>query len=153
MQLLGIGVACVVEPSASNMGYITLVDPAERRAATLPKDGNAETVTRSRWTPAAGSASAFTSTPQGQGHRTVAAQIVADALGVRPGDVTVHPGADTAGPAVHRQLRQLLQPLRRDGGQRRPQAATQLAERVRAVAAELLECAPATWSSSTAPPG
>jgi 2-furoyl-CoA dehydrogenase large subunit len=26
---LGIGLACVVEPSASNMGYITLVDPAE----------------------------------------------------------------------------------------------------------------------------
>src|SRR3982751_4785930 len=42
--VLGIGLACVVEPSASNMGYITLVDPPDRRAATLPKDGNAETV-------------------------------------------------------------------------------------------------------------
>jgi 2-furoyl-CoA dehydrogenase large subunit len=138
---LGIGLACVVEPSASNMGYITLVDPAERRAATLPKDGNAETVAIGM-DPGGGVSVAFTSTPQGQGHRTVAAGIVADALGVRPDDVTVHPGADTA-----------ARPFTVSSGNYSSRfavtvasavhgAAVQLAERVRAIAADMLECAP-----------
>ena len=38
----------------------------------------------------------FTTTPQGQGHRTVAAQVVADVLGVDPADVDVRADADTA---------------------------------------------------------
>ena len=41
-KLHGVGIACVVEPSISNMGYITLVQPAEERARGLPKSGNAE---------------------------------------------------------------------------------------------------------------
>ncbi|HKY78082.1 MAG TPA: xanthine dehydrogenase family protein molybdopterin-binding subunit [Acidimicrobiia bacterium] len=138
---LGIGLACVVEPSASNMGYITLVDPAERRAATLPKDGNAEAVAISM-DPGGGVSIAFTSTPQGQGHRTVAALIVAEALGVRPEDVTVHPGADTG-----------ARPFTVSSGNYSSRfavtvasavhvAGIQLAERVRAVAADMLECAP-----------
>jgi 2-furoyl-CoA dehydrogenase large subunit len=141
-RVLGVGLACVVEPSASNMGYITLVDPAERRAATLPKDGNAETVSISM-DPGGGVSVSFTSTPQGQGHRTVAAGIVADALGVRPEDVTVHPGADTA-----------VRPFTVSSGNYSSRfavtvasavhvAATQLAARVRVVAATLLEAAPA----------
>lgn len=93
--VLGIGIACVVEPSASNMGYITLTDTVGERAGGLPKDGNAETVTIAM-APHGGVSVAFTTTPQGQGHCTVAAQIVADALGVRPADVDVHAGADTA---------------------------------------------------------
>jgi 2-furoyl-CoA dehydrogenase large subunit len=140
-RLLGVGLACVVEPSASNMGYITLVDPAERRAATLPKDGNAETVSISM-DPGGGVSVAFTSTPQGQGHRTVAARIVADALGVRPEDVTVHPGADTAahpftvssGNYSSRFAVTVASAVHVAGGQ--------LAARVRAIAAEMLECAP-----------
>ena len=44
-RLLGIGLACVVEPCVSNMGYITLAQTAEERAAGLPKSGNAEGVT------------------------------------------------------------------------------------------------------------
>ena len=137
---LGVGLACVVEPSASNMGYITLVDPADRRAATRPKDGNAETVSISM-DPGGGISVSFTSTPQGQGHRTVAALIVADALGVRPEDVTVHPGADTA-----------TRPFTVSSGNYSSRfavtvasavhvAGIQLAQRVRAVAADMLECA------------
>ena len=38
----GIGTACVVEPSISNMGYITLAQTAVERARQLPKSGNAE---------------------------------------------------------------------------------------------------------------
>jgi 2-furoyl-CoA dehydrogenase large subunit len=137
----GVGIACVVEPSASNMGYITLVDPPERRATTLPKDGNAETVSIAM-DPGGGVSVAFTSTPQGQGHRTVAAQIVADALGVAPGDVTVHPGADTT-----------ARPFTVSSGNYSSRfavtvasavhlAATRLAERVKAVAAPMLESVP-----------
>ncbi|MGH8976406.1 MAG: xanthine dehydrogenase family protein molybdopterin-binding subunit, partial [Acidimicrobiia bacterium] len=92
---LGIGLACVVEPSASNMGYITLARTAEERAAGPPMDGNAETVSIAM-APDGSVHVGFTSTPQGQGHRTVAAQIVADVVGVAPDTVAVAPGADTA---------------------------------------------------------
>jgi 2-furoyl-CoA dehydrogenase large subunit len=140
-RALGIGIACVVEPSASNMGYITLVDPPERRAASRPKDGNAETVAIAM-DAGGGVTVSFTSTPQGQGHRTVAAQIVADALGLAPGDVTVLPGADTG-----------VRPFTVSAGNYSSRfavavaggvhvAAARLADRVRAVAADMLECAP-----------
>ena len=44
-RLYGIGIACCVEPSISNMGYVTLALTAEERAAGLPKSGNAEGAT------------------------------------------------------------------------------------------------------------
>ncbi len=92
-RLVGVGLACVVEPSISNMGYITLAEPASERG--LPKSGNAEgcTITIS---PLGGITVRLTTTPQGQGHRTVAAQIVADRLGVEPQDVTVLSESDTS---------------------------------------------------------
>ncbi len=139
-RLLGIGLACVVEPSASNMGYITLVDPAERRAATLPKDGNAETVAITM-DPGGGVNVTFTSTPQGQGHRTVAAGLVADALGVRPEDVTVHPGADTAARPFTVSSGNYSSRFAVTVASAVHSAAVQLAERVRLVAADMLECA------------
>jgi 2-furoyl-CoA dehydrogenase large subunit len=94
-RLVGIGLACVVEPSISNMGYITLAQTAEERAETLPKSGNAEgaTVTVN---PLGGITVRMATTPQGQGHKTVAAQVVADVLGVVPGDVDVVSELDTA---------------------------------------------------------
>jgi 2-furoyl-CoA dehydrogenase large subunit len=140
-RVLGVGLACVVEPSASNMGYITLVDPPERRATTLPKDGNAETVTIAM-DPGGGVSVAFTSTPQGQGHRTVAAQIVADALGVRPGDVTVHPGADTSARAFTVSSGNYSSRFAVTVASAVHVAALRLAERVKAVAAPMLESAP-----------
>jgi 2-furoyl-CoA dehydrogenase large subunit len=94
-KALGIGLACVVEPSASNMGYITLAQTPAERAGRPPMDGNAECVSIAM-APHGGVTVSFTTTPQGQGHRTVAAQVVADALGVSPAEVEVHPGADTA---------------------------------------------------------
>jgi 2-furoyl-CoA dehydrogenase large subunit len=94
-RLVGIGLACVVEPSISNMGYITLAQTAEERAKTLPKSGNAEgaTVTMN---PLGGITVRMATTPQGQGHKTVAAQVVADVLGLDPGDVDVVSELDTA---------------------------------------------------------
>ena len=38
-KLAGVGLACVVEPSISNMGYITLAQTAVERATVAPKSG------------------------------------------------------------------------------------------------------------------
>ena len=94
-RLVGIGLACVVEPSISNMGYVTLAEPAEARAGSLPKSGNAEGATVAI-NPIGGVSVRLSTTPQGQGHATVAAQVVADVLGVEPGDVQVLSELDTA---------------------------------------------------------
>ena len=92
---IGIGVACVVEPSISNMGYITLAQTAVERARALPKSGNAEGATVSI-SPLGGVTVRVGTTPQGQGHRTVCAQVAADALGLDPGDIDVATELDTS---------------------------------------------------------
>jgi len=94
-RLVGVGLACVVEPSISNMGYITLAQTATERAQALPKSGNVEgaTVVVS---PAGGVTVRVATTPQGQGHETACAQIVADALGIEPVDVQVLTEMDTS---------------------------------------------------------
>ena len=94
-RLVGVGLACVVEPSISNMGYITLAQTAVERAGTLPKSGNAEGASVAI-DPLGGITVRLGTTPQGQGHRTVCAQVVADELGCAPEDVTVLSELDTA---------------------------------------------------------
>ena len=94
-RLVGVGLACVVEPSISNMGYITLAQTADEREGTLPKSGNAEGALISI-NPLGGITVRIATTPQGQGHRTVCAQVVADELGVDPKDVDVLSEMDTA---------------------------------------------------------
>ncbi len=94
-RLAGIGLACIVEPSISNMGYITLAQTADERALTLPKSGNAEGASVSI-NPLGGITVRLATTPQGQGHRTVCAQVVADTLGCTPDEVTVLSEMDTA---------------------------------------------------------
>ncbi|WP_411278172.1 xanthine dehydrogenase family protein molybdopterin-binding subunit [Gaiella sp.] len=94
-RLAGIGLACIVEPSISNMGYITLAQTADERALTLPKSGNAEGASISI-NPLGGITVRLATTPQGQGHRTVCAQVVADTLGCTPDDITVLSEMDTA---------------------------------------------------------
>ncbi|HEY3240224.1 MAG TPA: xanthine dehydrogenase family protein molybdopterin-binding subunit [Acidimicrobiia bacterium] len=138
---LGVGLACVVEPSASNMGYITLTRPAEERSAGPPMDGNAETVTIAMG-PDGGVQVGFTSTPQGQGHRTVAAQIVADAVGVAPDAVTVHAGADTVTRAPTVSAGNYSSRFAVTVAGAVHTAAEQLAGRLRAVAAPMVGCAP-----------
>ena len=93
-RLVGIGLACVVEPSISNMGYITLAQTADERAETLPKSGNAEGASIAV-NPLGGITVRVATTPQGQGHKTVAAQVVADVLGVDPAEVGVVSEVDT----------------------------------------------------------
>jgi len=95
-QYLGVGIATGVEGCVSNMGYITLaIDPAERaKPEYLPKSGAFETATLNI-DPSGGITVVMSSTPQGQGHQTTVAQIVADELGVRPDQVTVTDEMDT----------------------------------------------------------
>lgn len=93
-RLYGIGYAAVVEPSVSNMGYITTVlTPAERRKAG-PKNGAQATATVAL-DPVGSVSVHVASVPQGQGHRTVLSQVVADVLGVSPQDVRVNTEIDT----------------------------------------------------------
>ena len=90
----GIGFAAVVEPSISNMGYITMALTAEERARAGPKDGAAACATVAI-DPIGSITVQADSVPQGQGHRTVLAQVVADALGVGLDDITVNVELDT----------------------------------------------------------
>lgn len=93
-RLYGIGYSAIVEPSISNMGYITTALTPQERAKAGPKNGAIASATVS--VDGLGSVSVMVdSLPQGQGHRTVTAQIVADALGLNPGDITVNTEHDT----------------------------------------------------------
>jgi len=94
-KLYGIGFAAVVEPSVSNMGYITAALTPEERRRAGPKNGAQATATISL-DPLGAVSVQVASTPQGQGHRTVLAQVVADALGLRPQDIRVVADVDTA---------------------------------------------------------
>ena len=91
---VGIGVAAIVDPSGTNMGYVTLAQTHEERAGSLPKSGSTEATTIAM-DPSGGITLRLTTTPEGQGHETVAAQIVADELGVRPERVRVLAEMDT----------------------------------------------------------
>jgi 2-furoyl-CoA dehydrogenase large subunit len=91
----GIGFAAVIEPSVSNMGYITAALTPEERRRAGPKNGAQSTATVSL-DPLGTVSVQVASTPQGQGHRTVLAQVIADALGIKPQDVRVVADVDTA---------------------------------------------------------
>ncbi len=93
-KLFGIGFALGVEPSGSNMAYVGLAQTAEQRSKAEPKSGANASVTIAI-DPSGGITVQLDSTPNGQGHATVAAQIVAQELGVRPEDVDVLTEVDT----------------------------------------------------------
>ena len=93
-RLYGIGYAAIVEPSISNMGYITTVLPAEARVKAGPKNGAIAAATVS--TDLLGGVSVVVaSVPQGQGHITVLAQVAADVFGLKPDEIAVNVELDT----------------------------------------------------------
>ena len=93
-RLFGIGFSAGIEPSGSNMAYVSLAQTAEERAKTDPKSGaNASAVVSID--PSGSVTVRLSSTPNGQGHATVAAQIVADKLGLKPDDIDVVTEMDT----------------------------------------------------------
>jgi 2-furoyl-CoA dehydrogenase large subunit len=93
-KLYGIGFAAGVEPSGSNMAYISLAQTAQDRSRADRKSGaNASAVISVD--PSGQVTLRLCSTPNGQGHATVAAQIVADALGLAPDEIDVVTEVDT----------------------------------------------------------
>jgi 2-furoyl-CoA dehydrogenase large subunit len=93
-RFYGIGYAAVVEPSISNMGYITTVLSAAERRAAGPKNGAQATATVAL-DPLGGVSVIIDSLPQGQGHRTVTAQVVADVFALNPAAIRVETALDT----------------------------------------------------------
>lgn len=91
----GIGVASIIEPSVSNMGYITTVLTAEQRAKSGPKNGAITSATVSV-DPSGNVAANIASAPAGQGHQTVIAQLLADIFGLLPSQIHVNVDFDTA---------------------------------------------------------
>ena len=87
-RLIGIGIGSTLDSGTNNFAQAQLVN------AELPFSGNNEAATVKldlfgEIIVTLGSA------PQGQGHETTAAQVVADILGVTPDDVHVRPGHDS----------------------------------------------------------
>src|SRR5712692_3117851 len=93
--LLGIGMAAVVEPSGSNMGYLGVAFSAEERARQLPKSGCTAAATVAI-DALGGITVRIDTTPEGQGHETVVQQIVAEVLDVEPRSIRVIAEMDTA---------------------------------------------------------
>nr|WP_276978525.1 xanthine dehydrogenase family protein molybdopterin-binding subunit [Ferrimicrobium acidiphilum] len=91
-ELFGIGVATIVDPSATNIGYVGLATPSDERGRA--KSGSTEHVRIS--VDPQGIVSVLLGTvPQGQGHATVARQVVADRLGLPLGQVKPWVDMDT----------------------------------------------------------
>lgn len=93
-RYLGIGCAAIIDPSASNMGYVSVAMPPEERAKGYPKSGAVSSVTM-MIQPDASVVVELDSAPNGQGHETTASQITADELGVEPESINVIAGMDT----------------------------------------------------------
>ncbi len=87
-RMVGIGIGTTLDSGTNNFGQSRIVNPhapfsGNSQAANCKLDMYGEIVV------------AVGSVPQGQGHETVAAQVVADVLGVHPDVVTVRVGFDT----------------------------------------------------------
>jgi CO/xanthine dehydrogenase Mo-binding subunit len=87
-KLLGVGIGSTLDSGTNNFGQSTLVNPelqfsGNNEVASVKLDIFGEIVVT------------LGTTPQGQGHETTAAQVVADILGVSPDDVNVRPGHDS----------------------------------------------------------
>jgi len=94
-RLRGVGLATIVDPSGTNLGYVSIATPPERRLPGREKSGSTEHVRLA--VDFAGEVTVMLgSTPQGQGHRTVARQVVADRLGIDPEHVHAIVEMDTA---------------------------------------------------------
>ena len=93
-KLYGIGFAVAVEPSQSNMGYISTLKTGLERERSGQKDGAVAAATVSM-DPLGTVTVVADSVPQGQGHQTALAQIVADQLGIDFKDVVVNLETDT----------------------------------------------------------
>ena len=93
-RLYGIGCTALVEPSISNMGYIATLLTPEVRKKTGAKNGALATATVA-FDPGGAITVSASSTPQGQGHRTVLAQVVAEVFDIDMETIVVTSDHDT----------------------------------------------------------
>ncbi|QQE80502.1 xanthine dehydrogenase family protein molybdopterin-binding subunit [Alicyclobacillus sp. SO9] len=87
-QLIGVGIGSTLDSGTNNFGQARIINPY------LPFSGNGET-SNVKLDLYGEVVCAIGSVPQGQGHETTAAQVVADFLGISPDDVSVKVGHDT----------------------------------------------------------
>ena len=93
-RIYGIGFAAVIEPTQSNMGYLSNILPHEERLRRGEQNG-ATSISHVNIDPFGGVFVTSDTTPQGQGHATILSQIVADQLGIGMEDVTCNLEIDT----------------------------------------------------------
>lgn len=93
-RYIGIGFATVVDPSVTNIAYVTTALTPEERKVSHPKSGSGESFLI-KMDPLGKVHIIACTNPQGQGHETVISQIVADALGLHPEEVSVSDVVDT----------------------------------------------------------
>ncbi|MBU2467209.1 MAG: xanthine dehydrogenase family protein molybdopterin-binding subunit [Proteobacteria bacterium] len=93
-RYIGIGIATIVDPSVTNIAYVTTALTPEQRAKGHPKSGSGESMTI-KMDPLGQVHVIACTNPQGQGHETVISQIVADELGIDPDGITVSNVVDT----------------------------------------------------------
>ena len=138
-RLFGVGMATIVDPSGTNLGYVGIATPPEHRVAGREKSGSTEHVRVA--VDAGGEVTVMLgSTPQGQGHRTVARQVVADRLGIdidRVQAVVEMDTATTPWTVSSGSYSSRFAPLTTSAA---IQAADQVAQVIRAAAAVMLEC-------------
>jgi len=87
-KLLGLGIGSTLDSGTNNFGQSQLINPdlqfsGNNEVATVKLDLFGEVVVT------------LGTTPQGQGHETTAAQVVADIIGCTPDDINVRPGHDS----------------------------------------------------------
>jgi 2-furoyl-CoA dehydrogenase large subunit len=87
-RMIGLGIGTTLDSGTNNFGQARIVNPhapysGQSKAANVKLDIYGEVVV------------SLGSVPQGQGHETTAAQVVADVLGIRPEMVNVKPGFDS----------------------------------------------------------
>jgi 2-furoyl-CoA dehydrogenase large subunit len=94
-ELYGIGIASIVDPSGTNIGYVGLANRPEERRPGRDKSGSTEHVRVS--VDVQGTVTVMLgSVPQGQGHATTARQVAAARLGLPEESVRAVVDMDTA---------------------------------------------------------
>ena len=93
-KLYGIGFTAVVEPSISNMGYISTALTHEERLKAGPKNG-AHACATITLDPLGSIIAVIDSLPQGQGHKTVVQQIIGSVFSIELSKIVVNTDLDT----------------------------------------------------------
>lgn len=132
---IGIGTVTIMDPGGTNQAEVSLVEPRLKsnsagEAATVRVETSGKVIVTT------GAA------PQGQGQETVAAQIVADELGLTPDDVYVTPGFDSSTHPFLGSSGMYSSRWASAGAGAVVSAARKVKEKIKRVAAHMLEATP-----------